>query len=542
MYRNHPYYEEKKCDGIRQMLDVNSVKFENKTAIEYIKQGQICKKSYKELSEEVKALGTALAALKEGASHVALIGKNSPEWISVCLTVLGGKGVLVPIDHSLCFEDIVKAIDETDATTVFYHGELEDDFVRAYRGKDGQVKYFVNVDKCEKDEDGCFFSLRGLVRKGKNLLAMGDKSYTHSSLDTGGQRLFIRSGSRWIMICESGLVAGVCGVLERLELEGRILSLLGMDTATGITQGIIAPLWSGATLCVGGVGDKRVSEYFKAFKPETAMMTPASARGIYEGIWKNAEQTNRKASLERLLTLSRRLVSVGIDKTESYFGYIKRYFGSRLGQIVCFGALADRESAEFFEDIGIKFHEAFSIAECSGVVSISCGKSAEGEQRLIGCLECKTTQANARGQTQILLKGDSLMMGYYKNDVATESVFDESGWFHTDYYGHVDSKKRLMIHGEKTGRLTLESGKRVSLFEIERRILQTGVVSSAKVYGIYDGHKSAVSLGAAVSLSDKCEILSEDEKQLRVKNALEEMNKRLPTEERVKKVRIKTKK
>ena len=38
MYRNHPYYEEKKCDGIRQMLDVNSVKFENKTAIEYIKQ------------------------------------------------------------------------------------------------------------------------------------------------------------------------------------------------------------------------------------------------------------------------------------------------------------------------------------------------------------------------------------------------------------------------------------------------------------------------------------------------------------------------
>jgi hypothetical protein len=270
MYRNHPYYEEKKCDGIRQMLDVNSVKFENKTAIEYIKQGRICKKSYKELSEEVKALGTALAALKEGASHIALIGKNSPEWISVCLTVLGGEGVLVPIDHGLCFEDIVKAIDETDATTVFYHGELEDDFVREYGGKDGKVKYFVNVDKCEKDEDGCFFSLRGLVRKGKNLLAMGDKSYTHSSLDTGGQRLFIRSGSRWIMICESGLVAGVCGVLERLELEGRILSLLDMDTATGITQGIIAPLWSGATLCVGGVGDKRVSEYFSIL-PRTSL-------------------------------------------------------------------------------------------------------------------------------------------------------------------------------------------------------------------------------------------------------------------------------
>ncbi len=93
---------------------------------------------------------------------------------------------------------------------------------------------------------------------------------------------------------------------------------------------------------------------------------------------------------------------------------------------------------------------------------------------------------------EVLCKGDCVMMGYYKDEAQTKSVFDEEGWFHTGDVGHLVNGKFLMITDRKKEIFKLSNGKFVAPQLIENRLKESAFIDQVMVVGEHQKFASAL--------------------------------------------------
>jgi len=93
---------------------------------------------------------------------------------------------------------------------------------------------------------------------------------------------------------------------------------------------------------------------------------------------------------------------------------------------------------------------------------------------------------------EVLCKGDCVMLGYYKDEAQTRSVFDEEGWFHTGDVGHMVDGKFLMITDRKKEIFKLSSGKFVAPQLIENKIKESAFIDQVMVVGEHQKFASAL--------------------------------------------------
>lgn len=110
------YYDVQKVNTIKQLLEMAVEQAGDKIAFKY-KEGKDKVKdvTYKEFQEDTFELGTALNSINMADKHVAVIGDNSYKYVTVYLTVLKSKGVIVPIDKELPVYDIINVLNDSDS-------------------------------------------------------------------------------------------------------------------------------------------------------------------------------------------------------------------------------------------------------------------------------------------------------------------------------------------------------------------------------------------------------------------------------------------
>ena len=92
------YYDVPEIETIKDLINLAVKEDGDKIAFEYKNKKEIVKVTYKEFQKDINYLGTALSTIDMLNNHIAVIGDNSYNWITVYLTVLQSNGVLVPID------------------------------------------------------------------------------------------------------------------------------------------------------------------------------------------------------------------------------------------------------------------------------------------------------------------------------------------------------------------------------------------------------------------------------------------------------------
>ena len=104
----------------------------------------------------------------------------------------------------------------------------------------------------------------------------------------------------------------------------------------------------------------------------------------------------------------------------------------------------------------------YGITECSPLVSVNRPKFNDSSTVgvILPCCEVKIENPNDEGDGEIWVKGDIVMMGYYKDKEKTEKVL-KNGWFNTEDYGKVNEKGQLVINGRKKNVIVLTNGKNV---------------------------------------------------------------------------------
>lgn len=173
------------------------------------------------------------------------------------------------------------------------------------------------------------------------------------------------------------------------------------------------------------------------------------------------------------------------------FRSILAKFGGDFYGFIAGGAPLDPTVGEFFERIGIKIFQGYGLSETSPVISMD-----RGDERKLTSVGPVLDSYDAKIDLEtgeLMVKGPSVMKGYYNNPEKTAEVLEPDGWLHTGDIGEFDADGRLYITGRIKNMIVLSGGKKVFPEEVEA-VLETNsnfaevcVFGATRTSGAKDG-------------------------------------------------------
>lgn len=224
------------------MLELAVKEAGDKFAFKYKVGDKIKEITYKDFQNDTIYLGTALHSLGITDNHIAVIGDNSYNWITVYLTVLKSNSVIVPIDKELPTSDIINVLEHSDSEVLFYSKKF-DKCLDELMENLPNIKYFIGFDN--KQDDGKVLSYSKLMEKGKNLFENGDTSYSSiQKTDTNKLKMLVYTSgttgmAKGVMLSEHNLVSCVYYGLQVSTVYTTCLSVLPYHH----TYEAVAGLW-----------------------------------------------------------------------------------------------------------------------------------------------------------------------------------------------------------------------------------------------------------------------------------------------------------
>lgn len=546
MKKSFKYKEVRQMSSIREMLDTARKEASDKTAFEYKDEkdkDKIIKVSYKEFIDDTIYLGTALYKYNLLDKHVAIIGENSYKWITVYITMLQGNGVFVPIDKELTIDGVINVLKHSESEVLFYSKKYED-WIEKISEELPNIKYFIGLFNDEKDCKGKILSYDEFIKEGKKEYKNGNNKFCNLKADSNELRMLVyTSGTtgdpKGVMLSEHNILSVANYGLMVADIGERCLSVLPYHHTYEAVAGIITELFKHSCICIND-SLKNVLKNLNLFKPDFIYLVPAFVEVFYKNIWANAKKSKKDIILKIMIKLSNFLRIFKIDIREKLFKSIYDGLGGNLRSIICGGAPLRPEIGKFFDDIGISLLNGYGITECSPLVSVN--NKSFNDSKTVGiilpCCEVKLENVNAEGDGEVCVKGDIVMMGYYKDKEKTDRVLKD-GWFNTEDYGHVNDKGQLIINGRKKNLIVLDNGKNVYPEEIENYILKVPYIQEAIVKSKKNEQGQETALIAEVFLNeDKVKELGTDDINKKLKLDIRDVCKALAYYKRISEIEI----
>ena len=535
-------YDVKEVKSIKDMMEQALKECPDKIAYRYRNDGKIVDVSFKDFYNLTINLGSALHSIGAENKHIACIGDNSFDWITVYFTILKSDNVFVPVDKELPLKDIIYVLNHSDSNILFYSDRYEE-FIDEIKEKCPKLEKFICFEK-EKDTDNTTLSYPKFIEKGK----ASRKKFKEKEHDTKKMKLIIYTSgttglAKGVMLSEFNLVSVACAALSITTLESNMLSVLPYHHTYESTCDILIGFHNHSTICIND-SLKHVLNNLQEFKPSGMMIVPAFAELFYKKIWSTAEKEGKANLLRMLIKISNAFRKIHIDLRGLLFGSVRKPFGGELRQLICGGAPLRAEIGDFFNDIGIMMQNGYGITECSPLVAVNT--PLLNDPRTVGlpilCVDVKTVNETEEGYGEICVHGDSVMLGYYKDEEKTKEVLND-GWFNTSDFGYVNDKGQVVIVGRKKFFFVLANGKNIYPEEIENYILAIPYVKDAIVKASTNKHgMNASNLMTEVYLDEEAvKEMGNIDIAKKLKDDINEKTRELPTYKRIAEIIIRDK-
>lgn len=510
----------KPFSSIREMLRMAVNEDGEKIAYKFKNpDGTVREVTYIEFHQTVEALGAALTEMGFGSSHMAIVSENRYDWIVAYLTALCSAGVFVPIDRQLTTKEKLHLLTDSESEVVFFSKQYMPWFVEN-KAALPNIKAFICFD-IDEDTDG-IISYKRLIADGAKL----DKTaYDSLKSDENELKMLVYTSgttgiAKGVMLSEHNLVSGVYYGLQVSRIYDTALSILPYHHTYESVCDILVNIHSHATLCINAVMRELVSD-MQLYHPTNIYIVPAIAEFIYFLIMKNLKEKGNLKTFRKGVKISRAALKIGIDLRPKLFAELHNLFGGKLRKIVCGGAPIRPEMGEFFNDIGIPMTGGYGITECSPLVSVNDESSNDFHTagHRLACLQWRIDEPNEEGIGEIAVKGDVVMLGYYKMPEKTAEVIRD-GWFFTGDYGYITPDDQICITGRKKNIIVLSNGKNIYPEEIENLIMNIDCVSEVVVRGLKNSKGDEHALEAEVYLNEE---KTESEVKALISEALAEL-------------------
>ncbi len=430
----------------------------------------------RDFHDKVKQLGTALFEMGLNGKHIAIVSENSYNWVVTYFAIVCGGGVAVPIDKELPDKDISMLISKGDAEAVFA-SRTYFDAVEAHLKNDERCKLAIAMNGKKDGEK--FTTIDKLCEMGKALLAKGDTRFMDAKVEKDDLcAIVFTSGTtgtnKGVMLSHYNFASNVEGVLDFLGPELSTMSILPMNHVYELSCSILTATYMNGIIYIND-SLKNILPNINDFRPTAMAVVPLVLEAIYNGIWSKAEAKGKADIMRKMVKISNKLLdTVGLDIRPIVFKQIADNFGGMFPTMSCGGAPARADHIKSLSELGFTIISGYGMTEASPTVTLhkngrhkplSAGKAFPRAQ-------FKIDSPDEEGIGEILLKGDNVTKGYYKDEEATKASFTEDGWFRTGDYGRLDEDGELYITGRKKFIIILPNGENIFPETVESNIME----------------------------------------------------------------------
>ncbi len=485
-----PIHEFTEFTDLKDMLKKSGETFGDRPA--YIfktnEEGKFREITHKQFRDDVNYLGTALINLGLKGKRIAVISDNRYEWCVGYLAAVTGVGVIVPLDKALPNNEIESLIIRSEVSAIIYSNKYDEIMNKIKEQGNTNVEYFISMDLDKKEND--IYSQKELVEEGKKLIEKGNREFLDAEIDseTMGIMLFTSGTtamSKAVMLSHKNICANLMDIASVIKLteDDRMLSFLPLHHTFECTVGFLYPISKGCSIAFCE-GIRHIADNVKEFQVTAMISVPILYETIYKKIMKGIEKKGKLETVKKGIKISNFLLKFGIDIRKKLFKEVHDNLGGKARLFVAGGAALDPEAEKGFNDFGIKMIQGYGLTESSPVIAAEDDKY----QRLgsIGkafpSLDVKIDNPNEEGIGELLVKGPTIMLGYYNNEEATKETL-EDGWLHTGDLAKIDKDGFIFISGRKKFVIVLKNGKNIYPEELETLVNKIDGVKESFVYG-----------------------------------------------------------
>ena len=504
--------------------------------------------TYAQLYRRITRTAAGLTEKGYAGKRIAILGETSIDWITSYFAILAIGGVAIPMDKELDISSIVGLLGSVDTDALIYSASFNGKFADVQ--KSGvEIKSFLPMAPDENEIGDNVTPLKAVRDLGRIAVANGYQLPEVENREGLAEMLFTSGTtgtSKCVMLSQKNIFSTVTSACETVLFtpNDRIVSVLPIHHTYELAC-MLAALDYGIHICIND-SLTRVLKNFKLFKPTGLVLVPLFVYTIYKRIWAEAKKTGRDKILKIGIGASQALMGVKIDVRNKIFAEIRENFGGELEKIICGGAALNPKMIAFFETIGISIYEGFGITECSPLVCVTpyYARKYGSVGPAVPCCQIRIDGENENDfgyiEGEIQVRGDNVMLGYYKNEEATKAVFTDDYWFRTGDMGYIDEDGYLYITGRLKSVIVLENGKNIFPEEIEEYLADIKTIAESVVVG--RAHGEVVDLVAIVypDYTKFPEGTSEEAILADIESSVNHLNKTLPSHKHIKKVEIRS--
>lgn len=463
---------EKPTLTLTALLENSADRFAERQALSYADGKPI---TFAELAQGAARLQAALSSRGVGrGDRVAILSENMPHWGLAYLAVTAMGAVAVPILPDFHSREVANILAHAACRAVFVSRKLREKLPGG--GASPPITVIIdNLSLLLADGTEAVFAAAADPGPAAPVAADDLAAIIYTSGTTGQ--------SKGVMLTHGNLVsnARAAAALVAVNAEDRLLSLLPLAHTLECTLGLIVPLLAGASVT-----------YLD--KPPTAnVLLPALLRVrptmilsvplIIEKIVRKSvlARFNRSPLISRLYRLAplRRLLNRAAGrKLAAVFGGSLRFFG--VG-----GAPLAPDVESFLREAAFPYAIGYGLTETSPLIAGSAPSLTRYRStgKVLAGIELKLDNPDpVSGEGEIMVRGENVMLGYYRNPERTAEVLDADGWFRTGDLGQLDAEGYLYIKGRLKNMILGPSGENIYPEEIEALLNSFAFVEESLVF------------------------------------------------------------
>ena len=422
---------------------------------------------------------------------IALAGRNSAAWAAAFLAILTYGAVAVPILHEFTADQIHNIVNHSDAKLLFVGDVVATQIDAEEMPKLEGIIYIPDYSLVLSRTQKLTFAREHLNELfGKKYPKYFREEHVNYYMDTDPDELALinyTSGttgfSKGVMLPYRALLGNynfaVDAMGNKFKPGDHMISILPMAHMYGLSFEFLFEFMQGGHIYyLSRVPSPMIiAQAFAEVKPRIIVAVPLIIEKII-----------RKKVLPKIddpkIRLLLKLPGINRKIFEKVCDEVTNAFGGNFYQVIVGGAAFNQDVEAFLNHIGFRYTVGYGATECAPIICYadykdfvpgSCGKAALGMQVRIDSSNPETVPG------EILVKGPNVMLGYYKNEEATQASIDTDGWFHTGDLGLMDADGNVFIKGRSKNMLLGSNGQNIYPEEIEDKLNSMNMVSESVV-------------------------------------------------------------
>ena len=448
----------------------NLEKLSESVALQYITQDINESFTYGRIGQEVAQIGHFLKSQSIGpGSTVGILMENHPRWSIAFLAAASTGARIAPFDILHDSKTLAELIQHAECRFLISSEKFLPEIQKIQELLPAPLPALITGPPVE----GCFHW--------ETLLTQGEETssiaWVEGDLDEGFVLLYTSGTTgnpKGVVLSRRNLYGNIEELLKiiRVTPGDHVLSVLPLYHVLALMVNFIVPLSVGARVIY--LDSLETQHILKTFQDEGVTIFICVPQFYYLLHHRILQEVKRQSFLKRFLF--HRFLAFshfcnehwGWNPGKWFFSAIHGRFGSRFRIFAVGGAHFDREVAEYLRDLGFTLVQAYGMTETAALATITPipSKALGSVGPPLPHVKIRIDQPDPEGVGEVLIRGDNIMQGYWKNPEATTEVL-KNGWLHSGDLGYLNPRGELYITGRKKDVIVLSSGKNIFPEEVE---------------------------------------------------------------------------